>query len=159
MTWFHPIASAVVAAVEWIVAALFAVLIGLTGMQVFNRFFLNDSVAWAEEASKILLFYIVFLSGSLAVHRGAFSAFDTYKALPKRVHVTALVVMNLIILGFLGAALFFGVRMVSLTMTQITPALELPQSVVYGAVPLGMALMIVVTLDRIVAILDGREGA
>ena len=29
----------------------------------------------------------------------------------------------------------------------------------YGAVPLGMAFMIVVTLDRIIAVLDGREGA
>jgi TRAP-type C4-dicarboxylate transport system permease small subunit len=159
MTWFHAFASTVVAAVEWIVAILFAILIGLTGMQVFNRFFLNDSVAWAEEVSKILLFYIVFLSGSLAIQRKAFSAFDTYKALPASLHVAALVAMNIIILAFLSAALFFGAKMVSLTMTQITPALEMPQSIVYGAVPLGMAFMIVVTLDRIVAILDGREGA
>ena len=159
MTWFHSFASAVVAAVEWIVAILFAILIGLTGIQVFNRFFLNDSVAWAEEVSKILLFYIVFLSGSLAVQRKAFSAFDTYRSLPAKLHVAALVGINVIILAFLSVALFFGVKIVSLTMTQITPALELPQAIVYGAVPLGMTFMIVVTIDRIIAVLDGREEA
>ena len=99
MTWFHSFASAVVAAVEWIVAILFAILITLTGIQVFNRFFLNDSVAWAEEVSKILLFYIVFLSGSLAVQRKAFSAFDTYRSLPAKLHVAALVGINVIILA------------------------------------------------------------
>mgnify|MGYP002073083151 CR=1 FL=1 len=158
MSWYHNAVAFFMWAAGWIVATLFSFLVLLTGIQIFNRYVLNFSFAWVEELSKIILLYIVFLSGSIAIYRNAFSAFETYKVLPATIQFFTLIVINLAILAFQVVVLFMGLRMVTLTMTQITPALQIPQSISYGAIPLGMAFMIIVTVDRLLTVVWNDRG-
>lgn len=156
---FDRLTATVVAAAEWLTAAMFVVLIVVIGAQVFNRVVRNASVVWAEEVAKILLFYIVFVAGSIAVHRNAFSAIDAWARLTGRPRRLLDVLVASLVAGFQLVALRYGLQMVGLTMSQITPALEIPQAVVYAAVPLGMGLMVIVTVNRLLAVLaSGGEG-
>ena len=154
---FHRFTSVVVKLAEWLTALLFATLIAVTGTQVFNRLVFNDSIVWAEEVAKILLFYIVFTAGSIAVHRKAFSAIDFWgwfggwgrRALD-------LLIVGLVA-GFQIVAIWYGLEMVRLTTTQITPALEIPQATIYAAVPFGMSLMLIVTINQLLTTLSGGK--
>lgn len=153
---FHRFTSVVVALAEWLTALLFATLIVVTGGQVFNRLVFNDSVVWAEEVAKILLFYIVFTAGSIAVHRKAFSAIDFWGVLAGwRRRALELLIIGLVA-GFQVVAIWYGIEMVRLTTTQITPALEIPQATIYAAVPFGMSLMLVVTINQLLSVFSGR---
>lgn len=156
---YHRLTAVVVGCAEWLTTLLFAALIVVTGSQVFSRVALNDSIVGGEEVAKILLFYIVFIAGSIAVHRRAFSAIDLWGWLPGRGRRLLDLLIIGLVAGFQMLALRYGVEMVGLTTTQITPALELPQATIYAAVPVGMCLMLVVTIDQLLAALAGpRDG-
>ena len=48
-------------AVEWLVAAIFALIVGISLLQVFHRFALNSSLSWSEEAQIFGHIWIVFI--------------------------------------------------------------------------------------------------
>lgn len=158
MDRFNSIIDTIASAIEWLVAILLAVLISITAVQVFNRYFLQFSYAWAEELSKLIFFYLVFLGGALAINKGTFSAFELYKLMRVEWQKNIRIFIWLLILCFQVVAAFYGGVMVSLTTTQITPALEVSQAFAYGAIPFGMVFMILMTVHKLMHELQG-EGS
>ena len=157
MDHFNSIIEMIASIIEWLVTIMLAVLISITAVQVFNRYFLQFSYAWAEELSKLIFFYTVFLAGSLAIHKGTFSAFELHKLMSADWQKRIQVFIWLLILGFQIVAGYYGGVMVSLTTTQITPALEIPQAIAYGAIPCGMIFMIVMTVQKLLHELQGER--
>ena len=63
---------------EWLVAAVFAVIVCIALLQVFNRFALNASLSWSEEAQIFGHIWIVFLGIPIAYRRGAHLYIETF---------------------------------------------------------------------------------
>ena len=65
------------------------------------------------------------------------------------------IIGNLCSIAFLIIMVYQGIRMISLASWQTSPAMEIPMSYVYIAIPLGCAAMLLVALDELVEILRG----
>ena len=135
---------------EWLVAAIFAVIVCIALLQVFHRFALNSSLSWSEEAQIFGHIWIVFLGIPIAYRRGAHLYIETFcdmlPALPRAafnlaVELTwAAFAVSLMILGFMVA------RVAHL---QESPGLELPMSYPYAGMVVGGAYLLLVAGRRI----------
>jgi TRAP-type C4-dicarboxylate transport system permease small subunit len=56
---------------EFLIAALFILMVCVGGLQVFNRFILNQSLSWSEELQKFSHIWLVFLTIPVAYNRGS----------------------------------------------------------------------------------------
>ena len=58
------------AALFWMGATLLAIITVIVGLQIFFRYVLNNSLAWSDEASRLVLVWMVCLGAGLASLRG-----------------------------------------------------------------------------------------
>ena len=66
-------------AVELLVAVIFAAMCVVGLLQVFNRFVLNASLSWSEEAQIFGHIWIVFLAIPIAYRRGVHLYVETFR--------------------------------------------------------------------------------
>jgi TRAP-type C4-dicarboxylate transport system permease small subunit len=128
--------------IEWLVVALFVALVVLGVMQVFFRYVVGSSLVWSEELCKIMFFYIIFMGASIAIKNNSFASVDyLYQFFPVTMKKYVDIIIWLMVIGFLILVIVLGTKITFKTMSQITPALEIPQAVVYAAVPFGSLIM------------------
>lgn len=143
---------------EWVICALFAAIIILGGLQVFFRYILESSLVWSEEVSKILFFYIIYIGAVLAIRNSSFASVDflSRKFPPKFKRQVDLLIWALIVC-FLVTVIILGTQITLNTVDQITPALEIPQAIIYFILPLGAFLMIIPSLGIISEIINKKK--
>jgi len=137
-----------------------ALLIAVTGtvlIQIVMRYVLSRPNPWSEELSRFGFIWLSMLGASLGVANRKHFAFEqVVAALPPgwRRRLSRLVT------GFIAACALLlivtGVALVRLTAGQRTPALDLPQGLIYAAVPVAGVLMLIHTLAG--APRGGAEG-
>ncbi len=143
---------------EWVVCALFAAIIILGGLQVLFRYALDSSLVWSEEVAKILFFYIIYFGAVLAIRNQAFAYVDLlYGRFPPGFKRVMDFLIWTLILGFQVTVIVLGSQMTMKTLNQITPALEMPQAVIYMILPLGALLMTLPTLGIISEIVKRKK--
>ena len=71
--WRRPYAVALAAldvAVAWAIVGLVAVMVAVVSAQVFMRYALNSSVGWADEVSRLMFVWSIFLAIPLGIKLG-----------------------------------------------------------------------------------------
>ncbi|MCG6882679.1 MAG: TRAP transporter large permease subunit [Silicimonas sp.] len=112
----------------------------LAVVQVFFRYVLNNSLPWPEEVARLGFVWVVFLGMALAIHRDAHLRIDLVDRLPGNFSATISVGVRVVMVAAACAALaHHGLELVSRAMGA-TPALRIPISYLYGAVPAGAIL-------------------
>jgi TRAP-type C4-dicarboxylate transport system permease small subunit len=145
--------------IEYITFAMFAVLVAIGGLQVFNRFVISKPLTWSEEITKILFFYIVFLGASMALRKGAFAVVDIiYDHVPGKMRIVFDLFNNAMVLLFMLIFVKLGIQISVISSTQVTPALQMPQAVVYAAVPIGCFLLLITSLELLIGIIRKNFG-
>jgi TRAP-type C4-dicarboxylate transport system permease small subunit len=145
--------AAVDRGVELLVAAIFAIMLGIGLMQVFHRFMLNSSLSWSEEAQIFGHIWIVFLGIPIAYRRGAHLYIETFcDRLPNRRNGPR-AIFNLLVevswAAFAVSLMVLGWMVVRVAHLQSSPGLEVPMSYPYGGMVLGGAYLLFVALRRI----------
>lgn len=103
-----------------------------------------------EELARYLMIWLVFLGiGVGAKNNSHFTVDNLVNALPKSLHVPAFILRTLIIIGFCGYMLYNSINLISriAAMGQLSPALRIPIWIAYSAIPVGLTLMIVRTIQ------------
>ena len=149
---------------RWITRALDVTVIGLAGLlfvllnyAVFTRFVLNDSVSWSEELPAHVLAMLTFIGAAYLTRTNEHLGFDAVIRMMgprlKRI-VTA---GNLLLMAFFGALLawYGGIAAQSFGARQLI-SVDLPMVLFRGAMPLGGALITLISLVRLVGLLTGR---
>lgn len=129
---------------EIIGSLLLLAITAIIGAAVTSRYLFFFTFTWAEELVRFLFIWLAFIGGALAVkHLTHFRLVLLRNALPDKVRtgLDALAHLCFIVLG--GILLFVGFDLVSRTMEQLSPALYLPQGIVYFSMPLSGAMIIV----------------
>lgn len=128
---------------EWMLGAILAVMAALQFTNVVVRYFTDDSVAWAEEVSRHLMIWLVFLGLGSASRIGLHMAIDNlHRAVPLalaraiRLGIIALLAATCAVLVYQGWAYMARAGQ------QTTPVTQIPFSYVYAALPVGFALML-----------------
>lgn len=135
---------------EWLVAAIFAVIVCIALMQVFQRFALNSSLSWSEEAQIFGHIWIVFLGIPIAYQRGAHLYIETFcDKLPHKPRALFNLLIELTWLAFAVSLMVLGFMVAQVAHLQSSPGLEVPMSYPYSGMVLGGAYLLLVALRRI----------
>jgi TRAP-type C4-dicarboxylate transport system permease small subunit len=136
---------------EWLVAAVFAVIVCVALLQVFNRFALNASLSWSEEAQIFGHIWIVFLGIPIAYRRGAHLYIETFcDMLPRLPRAAFNLVVELTWLAFAVSLMALGFMVARVAHLQSSPGLEVPMSYPYAGMVVGGLYLLLVAGRRIV---------
>ena len=139
--------------VTWVIVIMLAVMSVVVLLQVIFRFILEAPLPWSEEVARYLMVWITFLGASLGVRQKALIGMEVAVGLlPPTLKRGAVNLVVLITLCFLTVVLYYGIKMTGVTARQFSPAMQIPMSWPYSAVPVGAVLMmmntVAVTLER-----------
>lgn len=133
---------------KWFVAILLMIITVLTFYQIVMRYAFNMAPSWSEELVRFLFVWLSFVGAGMGVRDKIHIGVDVVvNLLPAPVQrITAMVVAaGLALLG--GFLIRSGLDIVMMTSSQPSPALGLPMSYVYMALPAMGTLVVAYSLD------------
>ncbi|MBB4300988.1 TRAP-type C4-dicarboxylate transport system permease small subunit [Rhodobium orientis] len=144
--------SKVLDASERVLAAVcilsFAAMFVLGIATVVFRFIIESSLAFPDELIRYLFVWMIFLGSAVAFRRNMHAAIGIVVA-----HLPALAKRIALLVATAASGIFFavifwaGVKLTMRVVPQISPALEVSMAWVYGAIPVGMAFLIVYAVE------------
>lgn len=129
---------------ETVSALLLVAVIAMNLAQVFFRYVLVDPLSWSEESMRYVTTWMVMLAGSAALFRGehmAINLFDNVKS--RRLRRAIEFAVLACIAGFCLLLMWKGFPAAIDNMRQVSPAMRIPMTVPYLAIPVGATLMFV----------------
>lgn len=131
-----------------ILVILACVMVSITFAQVFARYVLSNPLFWSEELARYCFVWIVFIGAGAALKRGSHIGVDYFvKRLSPRVANMLSIPITLLMGFFLGAVIINAIPVIQKNMAQFSPAVGLPMGLVYLAIPIGAAIMLIYTID------------
>ena len=122
----------------------------IVGVSVFTRYCLNSSLGWSDELSRFLFIWVTFLGAAYAYglneHIGLDFVVDRIRSEKAR---TVIRLMGEICIGAVIFVIAWFGWDVAVSATNLSPALDIPMTFVYGVVPLTGALMLVQNVLKI----------
>lgn len=135
--------------VEWIAIFALAVMVAVTFASTAVRFLVPGmgGIYWAEEVTRYLCIWMVFLASGLGVRYGVHLHVDLLTAkLPAPVQRTLTILSCLLMMVFEVVLLYWGGVVALSNMDQQSSSLTMPMGVAYAAIPVGGALMLFETI-------------
>ena len=150
----NPILKGVRKVNDGAVVILFATMTITVIIQVFFRFVLQSPLRWTEELARYTMIWLVLLAAAIASRNRSHLQVDILTAgLPKKAKLVLNILVDVLTILFLGIMTWFGIQVVMTTLTQVSPAMQIPMAAIYAAFPTGGALMImeqvIVLIERI----------
>ncbi len=134
-------------AMEALIVLLFAVLVVVGGLQVFNRFALNVSLSWSEELQKYLHVWLVYFTIPVVYNRGAHIGVDVLmQALPNKPRWVLQVVIDLMWLALAVAIVRYTLIVMTVARFQVSPGIDVSMDKVYFGMVIGGAYLVIVVL-------------
>lgn len=134
---------------EWMLIVLMGIMVINVLWQVFTRFVLRNPSSYTEELARYLLIWVGLLGASYAVSKKMHLAIDIFTSrLTGNIKQYSELFINLCIFLFaLFVMVLGGIRLVNITLTlqQISAALQIKLGYVYLALPLSGALIMFYT--------------
>lgn len=134
---------------EYLLVLLFATMLIVGGMQVFNRFLLNYSLSWSEELQKFAFIWLVFLAIPVAYRRQAHLRVDgLVSKLPEalRLPIAWAVQALWLTLGIFLMTLTW--KLMQVAKYQVSAGLGLSMSWVYCGMVVGGAYLVLSVLSQ-----------
>ena len=137
-------------AIDWSVCGAGALVIALVFYNVLSRYLLHTDVAWSSELCTLLLIWMTFVGGAMAVRRNAHLGVTEFimglkPGSRSRVDAAVLVLTALA----LGLLVYFVITLTALSWDNIAIAIRISNGWWYLAMPVGCALMLVFVLEQL----------
>ncbi len=145
--------------VELVLSAGGMVMAAVVAFQVLRRYVFNASLFWSAELARYILVWLTFLGASTAYRRGAHPGIDSLVGrMPESFRALAALAAHVIAMVFAVIMIVYGIGFAWFVRMQISPALSLPKWVVFAAVPVGGALLLLHAAAGAAALLqEGRR--
>ncbi len=136
---------------EALSAALLIAVVAINIAQIFYRYILIDPLSWAQEAMRYSTIWMVMLAAAPALLRNEHMAMSLIDgARSPAIRRLGRLVVHLCVAGFCIALIWWGWPVAMQNMRQVSPAMRVPMTVPYLAIPVGAALLLINTLCLIV---------
>lgn len=125
-----------------VVVFLFSVVVIVVSAQVFSRFVVHLSIRWADELSRFAFVWLIYIGGAVTIRDGRNVCFDLIlDSLTGRKWKVMFTVVTAISMLFLILMTYFGVLVCKAELTETSPIMKWPMSIVCLAIPIGGILM------------------
>lgn len=125
-------------------------MIAITFLQVVFRYVLSAPLPWSEEAARYCFVWIVFLGAALGLERGVHLGVDLLvNRMPEPMRRLTALVCDLLIAVFAAVIIYASIPVLHLNALQHSPALGVQMSWIYLAIPVSMALILLITAARV----------
>ena len=142
---------------DWLALVFFWLLALDVFYQFFTRYVLSDSAAWTEEIARYLLIIVTFVGAAMAVRRNNHIHVEfVYRYLPAVAGRALSTFVDLVRAAFFGYATWLGFELVPKMHNLKMTVVDVPMSLVYGMVTLGLGLCCFRALQ--VAVRHWRRG-
>jgi len=147
--------------VTWSVVVMLLGLTGVVTMQIIARVFF-EAFSWTEELSRYLLVWSTFFGASMGFKLGSHVAITfVVDRFSGRLKQWFSILIHALSVLFFFVGIVYGIQMIHHQVFQISPAMGLSMRVVYLAIPLGFAAMVIhvfpLLLDEIVGLRRRKE--
>lgn len=120
-----------------------SVMAGIVFVEVLFRYFLMLPLFWTEEFARYCLVWSSLLGASVALKRGEHIAVTfLVDRIPGGISTQAAFLVPIVIALFLAVILWGGVHLVIITRHQLSPAMRIPMSWPYLAIPISSLIML-----------------
>lgn len=157
----RPLAGASLAvsrAARWFANAGLIVMSAIIGWQVFARYVLNASPAWAEQAALLLMIWYVLFAAAAGVREQFHIRITVFAdALPEGGRKAAALVAHGAVALFGAAMAWWGSELVHATWSHVIPTLGLPRGMAYLPIPAAGLLIVAFSLEHVLAVLRNQE--
>lgn len=132
------------------IAVLFLAVVLVGGLQVFNRFVLNQSLSWSEEFMVYANVWIVFLAIPVAYNRGSHIGMNLLaKKMPARAQFGLALAVDLLWLVLAIVIVIYARVVMEVASNQTSPAMGLRIDRVYLSLVVGWSYMALLALRGI----------
>ena len=137
---------------ETIGAILLVLVFGSIALQIVTRFIFHDPLFWTEEAARYLFVWLVAIGAAECVRNRSHIAMDVFTTLlPPRPRLILAILLNTLIIAALLILCWYGFFGMLRAHRVMSVAVGVQESFLYGALPVGAALMAI----RMVAVVIG----
>ncbi|WZL72144.1 TRAP transporter small permease [Clostridiaceae bacterium 35-E11] len=159
MDWIQTLSDQLNKIVERIVALLLTIMSVVVFSQVVFRYIFRASLPWSEELARYILVWLTFLGASIGVKRNAHIGVEVVvKFLPPLLRKTTNMIAQTLSLAFFMVLIVYGMKVVAITMMQLSPAMKINMGYVYLAIIVGAAFMTLHLIARMMADHHVTEG-
>ena len=139
------------------VAGLVAVVAAVI-TQVFGRYVLNDTPTWAEALAMLLVLYVTMLGAAVGVRDAGHIGMESLLVLvPERIRVRMEIVIHGLV-GLFGEMMSYNGALLAISVMDYNiPTLGIPEGLNHVPVAIAGALILLFSIEHIVAILHGTE--
>jgi TRAP-type C4-dicarboxylate transport system permease small subunit len=139
-------------ALTWFAFALLVAMSLITFSNVFCRYVLQFSIAWADEISLVLLVWFVFIALAIGVRKKIHFAIDflVYWLPKKFLDSVARRFVDFLTFGFGGVLIYFGIELIKIGSFSTLASVNLPSYFEYAFVPVSGALVLFSAFDDFV---------
>jgi len=143
---------------RWFAGVGLLLMTAIIAWQVFARYVLNASPAWAEQAALLLMIWYVMFAAAAGVREGFHIRITVFvDSLSARRKRYAGLLANTIV-GLFGVAMvIWGTELVRETWTHVIPTLGIPRGYAYVPIPISGLLIAGYSLEHAVAVRSGSE--
>ena len=121
----------------WTMATTVAVLIIPVSIQIFSRFTaLIPAYIWTEELSRFCFIWMVMIGAMLGVRERLHFDVDIWSPLTARPDALLRIFSNLLVLGFTGVMIWWGIEFTRFGWNQTSELADLPMWLIFIAWPL-----------------------
>lgn len=131
--------------------AAFTVMSVMIVLQVVFRYVFEASLSFSEELARFLFIWATLLGAAMCVKRHSHVGFDLLMTrLPAQIRKYGILFANLMGVFFFLVIIFYGFKVVGITMGQTSPALGLKMGYVYLSVPVSGIIMLLNGVDNLI---------
>lgn len=126
--------------------------------QVFGRYVLNSSPTWTESLSLVIVLYVTLLGAAVGVRDAGHIGLESLLVMaPEKLRHRIEFVIHILVAGFGAAMVYNGLVLGMSVISYKIPNLALPEAVRYVPLVLSGVLIILFSIEHIIALLDGSE--
>lgn len=128
-------------------------------VNVIMRYVFLLPIYWAEEFSRYLMVWMIFIGASQVTLYGGHIAVDIVpRLLSKRANIILAFCINAFCILFSLVLIYYSYKQMMRVKTahQISPAMEMPMWIAYLSIPLGTTLMMIRYIQQIILRLQGK---
>ena len=144
-------------AILWLAGIGLVAMTGMVAYQVFMRFVMNNSPAWTEGGSIMIMTWFIFLGAAVGVRENFHMGFDVLLyVLPPGAKPWLRAISDLCVFAFAFGMVFYGSELVVRYWSTRIPVLGLPTSFTYFPIVLSGAFMCLFAAERLLLRLAGE---